>query len=304
MVGALMEKRTRLKTYSHLAEQRRIPSEYEIVTTRLLYHPRRGFEVRTPGGDWFARHQAASALQCADWEAFRDPRETTYTSYTALQSARESFVDGILRSIEEQAYDGTLPGAWKKELAPLLSALRFPFHGLQMVAAYAGSLAPSGRIAIAFLLQSADEMRKIQRLAYRIAQLEPSAPGAAAAGRSLWQDGPELQPLRKLVEELLVTYDWSEAWVALNLAVKPVLDDALTVGLAARARAAGDPLLAEILGSLREDALWQREWTRSLVSLLEADRPGNGAFIRDCSAAWLGRAREAVAPLRLEGARA
>src|SRR5204863_1759615 len=62
-----------LRTYSHLEGQRRIPSEYEIVTTNLLYYPARGFEVEVPVRAWYDRHQRGGGLACSDWERFRDP---------------------------------------------------------------------------------------------------------------------------------------------------------------------------------------------------------------------------------------
>src|SRR5262249_5125729 len=98
-----------LKTYSHLAGRRRMPIEYQLVTTQLLYHPARGLEVEVPLGAWYRRHLAGSPLRCSDWEQFEDPRATTYASYTALQSRQESHVEGVLRSIDSRDYDRQLP---------------------------------------------------------------------------------------------------------------------------------------------------------------------------------------------------
>jgi hypothetical protein len=33
------------------------------------------------------------------------------------------------------------------------------------------------------------------------------------------------QPLREIVEKLLIVYDWSESFVALNLLLKPMFDE-------------------------------------------------------------------------------
>jgi hypothetical protein len=40
-----------------------------------------------------------------------------------------------------------------------------------------------------------------------------------------WQDDPVWQPLRETVEKLITTYDWGECFVALNLVLKPMLDE-------------------------------------------------------------------------------
>ena len=45
-----------------------------------------------------------------------------------------------------------------------------------MLAAYIGKMAPSSRITIAASFQAADEMRRVQRLAYRMRQLQVTHP--------------------------------------------------------------------------------------------------------------------------------
>jgi toluene monooxygenase system protein E len=70
------------KTYWHLLQQRRMPTEYEIVTSKLLCYTGEGFtgkrfELDVPLKDWYRQYQEESPLVCRSWEKFRDPRETT-----------------------------------------------------------------------------------------------------------------------------------------------------------------------------------------------------------------------------------
>src|SRR5262245_35832654 len=159
------------RTYWHLTDLGRKPTDYDIASTRLLYYPERGFETAVPLAAWYRRHQHDSELVCHDWERFRDPRETTYSRYVELQRTKEAFVDGVLAAGEGSERDRLSP-AWLATLAELVPPLRYAVHGLQMVAAYIGSMAPSGRIVIASMLQAADETRRIERLAYRMRQLQ------------------------------------------------------------------------------------------------------------------------------------
>lgn len=275
-----------LKTYSHLAGAGRMPSEYEIVTSNLHYYVNRGgFEVNLPLGDWYERYQRGSRVQGVDWEAFRDPRETTYTSYAALQHQKEVFVDGLLRSVESTRADSRLESEWVGELEKIFAPLRYPWHGFQMIAAYIGEMAPGGRITVAAMFQAADEMRRVQRVAYRMRQLQEKFPGFGNASRALWEQAPEWQPFRKAVETMFVAYDWAEAFVALNVCVKPLLDELLVHELGAFAKQRGDTLLAELLWSLDEDCVWARRWTKALLSLMLEARPEN----RDAIQAWVGR---------------
>lgn len=289
------------RTWWHLADLGRKPSDYDIATTRLLYYPDRGFEVQAPMAAWYREHQQQRPLVCADWDAFRDPRETTYARYTELQRDKEVLVDGVLAA----AHDHELAPQWIARLDRIIGPLRYPVHGLQMIASYVGSMAPGGRIVVACLLQSADEMRRVQRLAQRTRLLQYVQSTFAADAKAQWQDDARWQPLRELVEKLLVVYDWDEALVALSLAVKPLFDDVFGTRLAALARANGDDTTQRMLASLGEDGAWHRSWSTALFGML-GEHPGNAARIDEWTASWRRRTELALAPLTelLDGSRA
>jgi toluene monooxygenase system protein E len=271
-----------LKTYSHLLAGKRMPSRYEIATSRLLYYPERGgFEVALPLSSWYETRQRASPLFPGDWEAFADPRATTYTDYTRRRAEAESFLDSLLRSMEA----GPRPDpdrAWLAFLESTLHPLRFAFHGLQMAAAYIGSMAPASRIVIVSAMQAGDEVRRIQRFAQRFAALREKHPEFGREARARWQDDPVFQPLRRAIEQLLVTWDWGEATVALNFCLKPRIDALLLRETAKLAAADREPLFAPFLQSLHEDCQWHREWAHALL-LLAAQR---GAGARSAIMGW------------------
>jgi len=283
-----------VKTYWHLRERRRIPSEYEIATSRLFWHGQRGFEVEVPLAAWYRAHQRDAGLAAADWDELRDPRETTYAGYTAQRAEREAHVDGILRFAEDSGYDARLPPACLEALARAIPPQRFLAHGQQMLAAYLGQMAPTGRLTILAAFQTADELRRIQRLAYRMAQLGGSYPGFGADARERWQTGDAWQPARRLVERLLVAWDWGEAFVGLNLCAKPLLDELLLLELPRAQAAAGDPLFAELAFSLWEDSAWHREWSAALARFAIGARPENGAALKAWVLRWRPPAEEAA----------
>ena len=94
-----------------------------------------------------------------------------------------------------------------------------------MVASYIGQMTPSGRIVITATLQAGDEMRRVRRTAYRVRQLQQLYRGFAIDSKALWQTDTLWQPLRIAIEKLLITYDWGESFVALNLVLKPLMDE-------------------------------------------------------------------------------
>jgi toluene monooxygenase system protein E len=281
-----------LKTYSHLAPQRRVPTEYEIATTGLLYHPQRGFEVAVPVAPWYERYQRNARLTFSDWEAFADPRATTYPSYTALQARQESHLDGVLRSWETAEHDPTLLASWRQTFLRTLAPLRFALHGFQMIAAYVGQMAPSGRVTIAALFQAADELRRVHRLAHHMGLYRRLQPGADDS-RAAWQGAPAWQPLRRAVEQALVTYDWGEALVALDLCLEPLVEALFFTELARLARDDRDFLLGELLSSFEEDGRWHQAWISTLVRMI-AGEGSNAEVLREWLGRWWPRGREAV----------
>jgi toluene monooxygenase system protein E len=285
------------RTYSHLEALRKVPDDYDIATSRLLYYVDRGFSVKATTSSWYERYQRGACLSCPDWDAFVDPRRTTYSKYVALQRAREAQADGLVHALSQTGYAQRLPEQWVQILGRTLGPLCYPIHGLSMVASYIGSMAPAGRIVIAALFQSADEMRRIQRLTQRVVLLKKDDPRFSEDARGAWQNAPEWQPLRALVERLLVTYDWAEAFVALNVCVKPLIDRVVTDGVGGEALSSGDALLGGLLQNLGEDAAWQRDYTRALLAHATLHAPENKAVVNRLVNDWLPRAAAAVAPL-------
>jgi len=155
-------------------------------------------------------------------------------------------------------------------------------------------MAPSGRIAVAATFQAGDEVRRVERLAYRIRQIQLAFPGFASDSKSLWERDPRWQPLRAFVEQLLITYDWGEAFVALNLVLKPMIDEVFLRHASDLALAENDHLLGRVFYSLNEDCQWHREWSRALVQTAIEDKPSNVVAIETWIEKWLPRAMEAI----------
>jgi toluene monooxygenase system protein E len=282
------------KTYTHLLAKRRIPAAYEIATSKLLYYLDQGLAVRTPVTRWYERHQSASPLRAADWEAFADPAATTYAVFVQVRAARELYVTEVMKGASDA--DRALPATWTRAIARTLGVLRFPRHALMMAAGYVGSLAPGGRITTAKAFQVGDELRHVHRLAERASQLG-AVEEIARGSRDDWTAGAPWQPLRRLVEELLATYDWGHAFAALDLVVKPMLDAVAITALAARAQEEGDIVTRDVLRSLGEDAAWQRAWCAALVKVAIEQEPANRAVLSGWIEGWRGRAEDACAAI-------
>lgn len=281
------------RTYWHLEGQGRVPQSYDIKTSQLLYYTERGFEVSTPGGAWMLEHGAGSSLR-ARFADFRDPEETTFSRYVERRAEREAFLDQLLSTAEETAHDSRLSPAWLTVLEAVLPVLRYPTHALHMLAAYVAHLAPEGRVVVAGAFQAGDELRRLERLCQRMRQLREQAPRFGERARADWQGDAAWQPLREVLERLLVTYDFGEALIALNLVVKPAFDELFMREWGELGMVHGDHLLTELTRSLYRDCRWQRDYTRALVTSALRESADNQAPIQLWLTRWWPRMQAAL----------
>lgn len=295
-------RRPATKTWSLLGNVKRKPNPYEVVTSKFHYHFRREpapFEMDpdTPLNKWYLQNREGSPFQVEDWEQFRDPYKLTYKEYVAVQRDRETYVDALIDQAEASGAVRKLSTDWVAVLRELFVPLRFPLHVLQMTGLYVGQMAPSSFITNCANFQAADELRRIQRFAYWTKALSLTHGddlAATATAREPWESAPQWQPLRRLLEEMLITYDWGEAFTALNLAAKPMLDALINEQLAALAEGSGDQFLSQLLVEFDLDSRRSVDWTQALVSYAVDRDAGLREVLDGWLASWQPKAKAAI----------
>lgn len=285
--------RTRkVKTWSSFGDLGRRPNEYEIVTHGMNHTVgttplEMGPEVH--GNRWLLKHRDGIALKAARLDAFRDPDQLTYRKYTQAMDEQETYIDGLLQQYGEvQHSDRDLSPAALHLLATAMTPARYLGHGLQMMSAYVQQLAHSSYLANCAAFQTADQLRRVQRVAYRTRQLAAEHPqrGFGAAERKCWEGDADWQPTREAVERLLLAFDWDQAFVGLNLVVKPVVDELFLNAFAGLAREHGDELDALIAENLYLDSRRSQRWTVAACKALVQADSANAGVLRERLAQW------------------
>jgi toluene monooxygenase system protein E len=282
------------KTWSLLGDVKRRPSVYEVTASQFAYHFRREpapFEMSpdAPINEWYLTHREGSVFNVDDWEGYRDPAKLTYSDYVMLQHDRETYLDGLIDHHESASSVESLSPEWVSTLTNAVVPLRFPLHIMQMTALYVAQMAPTAFIINASNFQAADEMRRVQRLAYLtkwLANAHGESIASTDAARAAWEKGEAWQPMRKALEELLGVYDWGEAFAALDLVIKPAIDSLLGDSLAALAAENDDELLALLLAEFHRDAERSKDWTAELVRYAVANNPALAEVLSTWVAAW------------------
>ncbi len=282
------------RTFSAFGEIRRMPSEYEIVTQGQNWTARAGraaaFEANpsSPANLWFRTYRDNTPLKVADWERFREPDSLTYQAYVRQQSESQSKVDGVLEEYAALGSDQTFGRGWLDTLASLYTPSRYLFHGFQQVEAYIGYLAPSAYLTNPAGLCTADYLRRVTTIAYRTRELQLAHPDLGFGTdneRKQWEGCADWQPVRKAVEYALVTYDWGEAFTALNLVLAPTIDEVMSHQFGEVARANGDQLDWLLSGFLQADNDRRTRWSVAAARFAVAQDEDNREVLRR----WFGR---------------
>jgi toluene monooxygenase system protein E len=281
-----------LKTWSHLSGRRRKPSEYEIVSTRLHYHDRDSNapyeqDPNTFMNEWYKKNTYGSALKHSDWNAFRDPDEIVYRTYNMMQDGQETYVYGLLEQFSKREHDKNLASGWLGTLGLRYTPTRYLFHTLQMASAYFAQVAPASTITICGFFQMADSLRWLTHTAYRTKELQVAHPekGFTEKERQFWEGESIWQGYRELMEKVLITWDWGEAFVALNLVAKPAIEEGILRNLSNSARHNGDELLAMLCDAQMIDAMRHRRWSEALVKMA-LEEQSNHAVIQGWINKW------------------
>ena len=282
----------RVKTWSSFGNLGRKPSEYEIVTHNMNHTVGATPLEMSPdvhGNRWLVKHRDSTPLKVAGLDGFRDPDQMTYRKYTQAMDEQETYIDGLLEHFDTVRDSDRALGTQALDfLAATFTPTRYLGHGLQMLSAYVQQLAHSSYLANCAAFQTADQLRRVQRVAHRTRQLANAHPdrGFGTRERAAWQTDADWQPVREAIERLLVCYDWDQAFVGLNLVVKPVADELFLKSFAELARGHGDELDALIAENLFLDAQRSRRWTIAACrSMVEADA-GNAKVLRAALTHW------------------
>lgn len=296
----MFESKKPMRTWSHLAAQRKKPSEYDIVSRKLHYstnNPDAPWELSPdcPMNEWYKQYRNASPLKHEDWDAFSDPDQLVYRTYNLMQDGQENHVNSLFDQFNEREHDQMIEREWVDVLAKCYAPLRYLFHALQMSSAYVQQMAPASTISNCCVLQTADSLRWLTHTAYRTHELSLTY-GDAGFGeneRQIWENEPGWQGFRELVERQLVAFDWGEAFVSLNLVIKPAVTEGVLKALQAAARDYNDTLMPLLIDSQLKDADRHSRWARALVEHARQN-PDNIAVIEGWVSKWTPLADQAV----------
>ncbi|WP_020663803.1 hypothetical protein [Amycolatopsis benzoatilytica] len=300
------------QTYQNVADRFGDQPASRYLEGTLDVEPRENFHYRpTWAQDRELYDPRYTALRLTDPYHFLDPRQYYYTPYvTNRANAHEEFGKTI-GYLEKRDLLSRLPRQWHYLVAEVVVPLRHFESGAQLISVAGARFAYGTSIEQCCTYAAFDRIGNAQMLSrLGLAQGSGTADILRTA-KNAWLEAAHLQPLRRLVEEVMVLGDWAEALLAVD-AVDKLVYPLLYAGLdeAALLGGAGSySLVAQHFTTWYAD---QRKWLDALRAAWTGDpehAANNQAVLDRVERTWGARAAEAVAPIaaivrELEGAEA
>lgn len=253
-----------------------------------------------------------TALRLTDPYSFADPRGFYYTPYVTNRAALHDEFGKTLSYLEDRELLGRMPQDWRDVLGSVVIPLRHYESAAQLVSVAGARFAYGTSLEQCCTFAAFDRIGNAQMLSRVGIALGGGTGDALTTAKTEWLAGEHLQPMRRLVEEIMVVSDWAEGLLAIDF-VDTLLYPMVYSGLDERALLAGAgaySLFAQHLSAWFTD---QRKWLDALIAAWRED-PEHGAanaeHLTRIAESWRPRAEHAVDALgavieqRLNGASA
>jgi phenol hydroxylase P1 protein len=232
-----------------------------------------------------------------DWYDLKDPRQFYYGAYTTTRARWQEALDQQLEFVEQRGLLRELPCEVEAAIIFALTPLRHYEWGANTNNAHMTAYGWGAAITQATMMNTMDRLGMAQHLS-RIGLLIDGNTGTSLdLARRHWLEAPEWQGLRREVENMFVTRDWFELFVAQNLVadslVYPLFFQHFDARIA-REHGAALSLMTQFL------MRWYREsarWVDAVVKAAAEESLENRALLKGWGAKWREPFTHALAPL-------
>jgi phenol hydroxylase P1 protein len=156
-------------------------------------------------------------VQMDDFDALLDPRQYFYAPYTIQRARQQEAADANFGLVEKRGMLRQLEPAWAAKIERFIVPLRHVEWAANtnncFISAY-GYGAPFTSAALMHAMDRLGIAQYVTRLALALGDYDP---GILDRGKQIWLQDPAWQPLRQLVEDMMVCRDWFELHVVQNL---------------------------------------------------------------------------------------
>lgn len=250
---------------------------------------------------WDPQHELydprRTAIEMADWYAFKDPRQFYYGAWTITRSRQQDSVERNFDFVERRELLRDLPADWRLRVARTLIPLRHLEYAANLNNTYITAYGYGTAVTQTTAFAAMDRLGIAQYLSRIGLLLDGNTGEVLDEGKQAWTDDPVWQPLRVLAEELLTLEDWFELYVAQNFALDGLLFPLIYDRFDKRLSANGGSAVAMLTEFMVD---WHAEHNRCVDAFLKTaakESDSNRARLSEWARHWASRAAVALRPV-------
>jgi len=241
-----------------------------------------------------------TAIRMEDWYTLKDPRQFYYGTYVQQRAKMQENAESNYAFFEKRGLAEYLDDARKREVIRYLIPLRHLEHTANLNNMYGAAYGYGTAVTQALLFNGMDRLGIAQYLSRIGLILDGNTGDALTEAKQQWIDAEIWQGLRALCEEMLVTEDWFEVFVAQNLVVDTLVYDLIYRQFDQYLADAGARDVAMLTEFMQ---LWFKDsarWVDAVMKATAAESEENRALLKEWIEKWRDKATEALAPLAAE----
>lgn len=285
-------------TFSNVAERLgadKPASRYQEATFDL--QPTTNFHYRPlwqPDRDLYDVRRTRIVMK--DWYALLDPRQYYYGAYTTTRSRQQDAMEKNLKFVEDRGLLRSLPDAAREQLVFALVPLRHVEWGANTNNCYVTAFGWGTALTQATMFATMDRLGLAQYFGHFGLLLDGNTGAALDQGQKLWLDDPAWQGLRHVVEDLFVTHDFFELFVAQDLVLDGLLHPLVFEQFEYHFSREHGPTLSLLMDFMTQWSAETSRWVDAVVKTVAAESADNARCLREWITAWRKRVVEALHP--------
>lgn len=287
------------QTFKHVKErigEGKQASRYQEATIAL--QPESNFHYRPY---WDSERELydkrRTAIEMEDWYAFRDPRQFYYGTWTIARSKQQDATERNFNFVEKRNLLDLVSDEWRQKISEILIPLRHVEYGANLNNYYVTSYGYGAAITQMTAFAGMDRLGIAQYISRIGLILDGNSGEVLTSAKEAWMSNPMWQPLRKMVEELLVVDDWFELFVAQNFVLDGILYPLVYERLDAAISQNGGSSLAMLTEFMVEWFAESKRWVDATLKTAAQESDTNKALLEQWTSKWVANVNEALSPI-------
>ncbi len=239
-------------------------------------------------------------IRMQDWYAFKDPRQFYYGTYVQQRSKMQESAESNYAFFEKRGLAEKLPESVRNDVVRYLLPLRHFEHTANLNNMYCSAYGYGTAITQALLFDGADRLGIAQYLSRIGLLLDGNTGQTLEEAKLLWMEEPAWQGMRALCEEMLVTEDWFELFVAQDIVADTVVYALFFDALDAKLTAQGGEDIAMLTEFMQ---VWKKDvtrWSDAVLKTAASESAANKAHLNEWAEKWQKKVTQALEPLVTE----